>query len=366
MSANTGLIERTGLIENLFTPPDYVVNDKQPYGADALNVLIISDILRRGICSDQVKSSNDFYNRGLKQIIQSNVVKGAVVNALEANAGIATISWRLTYTDVTIHRPKITQAGDTITVVPLMPNEAYTRNLTYSGELYVRIIGEITAHRDDGSSKSIPVNIRRYIGDIPIVVGSELCNTYGRSDESLLRLGEDPSAYGGEVIIKGTGFNVDNTESSAYNLSKIYYNKGFKNEVIRHEIISKPGDGDENSAEMFIKFLTNGQIIITINRDPLSNTQIPFYLVFRLFGWERDDMIFDNIMIDQNPVVNQYIMKKLNDAYAYKFKTYPGAVGMYNTVEIVEMLVSTMKMFERRYVPSDSNSIKNCVNIFMN
>lgn len=349
-----------------FVAPKYLNDENPPYRADSLNVLIVADIMSRGICSDQKKSSNDYYNNGLRQIISSNVVKGVIINELEANTNIETISWNLTYTDITPNRPTITHASDIINVVPLMPNEASLRNLTYSADLHVRIIGNITAHYTDGHEKNVPVNVRRHIGGIPIVVGSEYCNTHGKSVETLLRMGEDPSSYGGEVIVKGVSFNIDNTESSAYNLAKIYYNKGFKNEVIRFEIISKPGDGYENSAQTFIKFLTNGQIVITIDRDPLSNVQIPFYLIFRLFGWETDKQLFDNLMLDDDPNINQHILKSVNAAYRYKYKNYPGAVSIYDTIEIIKMLASGMKSFERKYNPKDKNSIKNVVNIFMN
>jgi len=349
-----------------FIPPLNVINNEQPFRSDVLNIVITSDIMRRGICSDQIKSSDDYYEKGLKQIITSNVVKGVISNELEANTNINTISWNLTYTDVTPNRPKVAQAADIINVVPLMPNEASLRNLTYSAELHVRIIGAITAHYADGDTRSVDVNVRRHIGSIPVVVGGKYCNTYGMSAESLLRIGEDPSSYGGEVIVKGISKNIDNTESSAYNLAKIYKNKGFKNEVVRFEIISKPGDGHENSAQMFCKFLTSGQIIITVDRDPLSNTQIPFYLVFRLFGWETDAYLFDNLMLDEDPLVNQYILKSINCAYMHKYKNYPNAVSMYDPVEIIKMLAGSMKSFERKYNPKDDNSIKNCVNIFMN
>lgn len=349
----------------MFKPPKNVLDGDQLYRADALNVLITSEVARRGVCSDQRKSVDDYYIVGIRQIIQSNVVEGSIVNELEVNRGIESISWRLVYSDITIDKPKIAQADATLNVEPLLPIQASIRNLTYSGGLYGSIKGVCTAHLYDGTKRHKQCDVHRYFGDIPIAVGSSQCTTHGMSTESLLRVGEDPSAFGGEFIIKGVSYNIDSTESTTYNTAKRYLNKGFKNEVVRHEIISKPGDGHENSAQSFIKFLTGGQIVIIVDRDPLSGIQIPFYLVFRLFGWETDAHLFNNMMIDDDPRVNQHILYAINNAYKYKYKQYPNAVSTYDTVEIAKLIITTSRSFERQYKPEDENSVKNSIAYLM-
>jgi DNA-directed RNA polymerase II subunit RPB2 len=347
------------------TPKHLTDSDVPQFRADALNVLVIQNNIQRGICSDQRRSIDDYYDNGLFQIISSNVINNTIANELEANAGIDTISWNLTYTDVTLHRPSITKAKDIINVVPLMPIEAYTRGLTYSGALHVHIIGTLTAHYINGETKSIAVSVRRHIGNIPIAVGSKYCNTRGMSVENLLRQGEDPTAYGGEVIVKGGAYNIDNTENTPHNMARIYINEGHKNEICYMSIISKPGDGFENSAQIFIKFLTGGQIVIVIDRDPLSSIQIPFYLIFRLFGWARDDYLINWLMTDEDPEINQYILVAINMAFRYQFKSYPNAVSVYDPVKIIQMIAAKSKSFERMVNSKDPNALKNLTERFM-
>ncbi|MEM0379182.1 MAG: DNA-directed RNA polymerase subunit B'' [Candidatus Aenigmatarchaeota archaeon] len=78
----------------------------------------------------------------------------------------------------------------------IYPNEARIRNITYSGPVYV----EFEVYEDKSSRGRYTVNI----GRLPIMVKSKYCNTYGLSEEELIKVGEDPKDFGGYFIINGT------------------------------------------------------------------------------------------------------------------------------------------------------------------
>ncbi len=78
----------------------------------------------------------------------------------------------------------------------IYPNEARIRNITYSGPVYL----EFSVYEDGSSKGRYVVNI----GRLPIMVRSKYCNTYGLSEEELIKVGEDPNDLGGYFIINGT------------------------------------------------------------------------------------------------------------------------------------------------------------------
>ena len=93
------------------------------------------------------------------------------------------------------------------TVTPDYPrmgiNEARDRNLTYNAELYADV-----AYRPPiVAGQPIPEAQRLgqvSLGKIPVLIGSSLSKVYGKTEEELLEMGEDPKDPNGYVINKGT------------------------------------------------------------------------------------------------------------------------------------------------------------------
>jgi len=78
----------------------------------------------------------------------------------------------------------------------IYPNEARIRDITYSGPIYL----EFSVYEDGTSRGKYVVNA----GRLPIMVRSKYCNTYGLSEEELIKVGEDPHDPGGYFIINGS------------------------------------------------------------------------------------------------------------------------------------------------------------------
>ncbi|MGC9079343.1 MAG: hypothetical protein ACP5G1_01245, partial [Nanopusillaceae archaeon] len=77
----------------------------------------------------------------------------------------------------------------------IYPNEARIRNITYSGVVYM----EFSVFENETFKSKYQVGI----GKLPIMVRSKYCNTYGLSEEELIKIGEDPTDHGGYFIING-------------------------------------------------------------------------------------------------------------------------------------------------------------------
>uniref|UniRef100_A0A6C0BM45 DNA-directed RNA polymerase n=1 Tax=viral metagenome TaxID=1070528 RepID=A0A6C0BM45_9ZZZZ len=104
-------------------------------------------------------------------------------------------------TSVSLTNPSITEGNQS---VPLYPTTARLRGMTYSANIYVnlaqvRIVDPLTRQEEVLATAS---NI--YIGRVPVMLGSTLCNLYPLSTEERYRVGicdSDPLGY---FIIKGT------------------------------------------------------------------------------------------------------------------------------------------------------------------
>jgi len=108
--------------------------------------------------------------------------------------------------------------------------------------------------------------------------------------DALENMQEDALDHGGYFIIKGGEWVIDIMESRRFNYPHHFRNIGHKKEIVRLELISKPGDDYENSREIRIKLLTTGEIVINLTSAPeLKEGQnaidIPFYIIFKLFAF---------------------------------------------------------------------------------
>lgn len=221
---------------------------------------------------------------------------------------------------------------------------AMIENKTYAAKLYVDF--EIIA---TAMSKGVEIKKRedsvdnQYLGDIGIMVGGKLCNTYNKSREELIRMGEDPSDPGGYFIVKGIEWVINNIESTIYNKPKIFRNIGHKDEVARLEMISKPGDSYENSSQIYVKILTGNQIIIIIDRAPLNAIQIPFYVLLRLLGWSSDKKIVDWIVYEYDSETSKTMLKKLDLAFKAEYVNFGNSINLYHKDDILKSFINKLE-----------------------
>ncbi len=146
--------------------------------------LLISYLNSSSIVQHQIDSYNKFIHIGLQKIIE-------VQNTIEP--GIANYS--IKFTNIRLESPTVIEAdGSTKKITPI---EAITRNLTYSASIFITYVPIISGIQKDINKEEI------FIGELPVMVKSDLCTIHNMSKEKLIKDGEDPGDVGGYFIIKG-------------------------------------------------------------------------------------------------------------------------------------------------------------------
>lgn len=343
--------------------PDYLEEKKVPFDVNDLNIIPISELNYKGICSDHLNSGNEFVNNGLKTIIEKGFNLQFEMNnernRTPEDEKISKIFFTVSFENVTMSPPsKVSyQLGTEIMVTPKM---CLLQDLTYAFSCYVDIVVDIVAHLHDNTKIEKKTVVRKIlIANIPAMVHSSICNIKNKSLETLQRLEEDPSDPGGYYIINGIEWVINSIESSTYNKPKIFYNKGHKNEVAYLEMISKPGDGFENSSQVFIKMLNDDRLVFIIDRPTanLNEIQIPFYILLRYLGWSSDRKIVDWIVGNYNTNISKYIVNKLNLAFKAK---YPGFTDS-NSLYIKDDILRSLRRNMHNAFPYLSNPDKNII-----
>jgi DNA-directed RNA polymerase beta subunit len=181
----------------------------------------------------------------------------------------------------------------------LFPSHARITGIPYSGPMTLGATVTIRAHYDKHIETKVAEIPPFQIGTFPIMVRSGKCHTDNTTREGLKEMAEDPTDPGGYFIAKRGEWVVDLLENIRYN--SVHIHRRMKsNENVRAEFLSQPGGAFENSSQILVRFMTNGQITIEINSTKLNHVKLPFYLIYRLFGMTDDRDVSSTIVFDIN------------------------------------------------------------------
>jgi DNA-directed RNA polymerase beta subunit len=133
----------------------------------------------------QIESYNRFIHNGINKVVESQ-------NKIEPDVS----DFAIKLNGIRLEQPKIIESDSSIR--SFLPHEALVRNLTYEAPMYLSYTPVIS-----GVEKTINTG-EAYIGNLPVMVKSDLCYTKNMGYEQLLSEGEDPDDQGGYFIIKGT------------------------------------------------------------------------------------------------------------------------------------------------------------------
>ncbi|HIH71369.1 MAG TPA: DNA-directed RNA polymerase subunit B'', partial [Methanothermobacter thermautotrophicus] len=113
--------------------------------------------------------------------------------------------------------------------------EARLRNLTYSAHMSL----EMRLLKEGGPETEFE---KVYIGELPVMLKSEICHLHGLSRKELMEKGEDPADPGGYFIVNGS-------ERSIVTMEEIAPNK---------IILERIGEEDENRARAIVTSIRSG------------------------------------------------------------------------------------------------------------
>jgi DNA-directed RNA polymerase beta subunit len=293
-----------------------------------MQALLQNIIKEIGINKHHISTYNELLNHGISDILTNSFKIRQPINTdrftektgEEKTADGVKISGYVLWIDfrnVTVLKPTTTKYLQSNSEV-LYPTYAMRNGLTYAGMIRATIDIKIIANCVDQSVREINTTLENVsLGAMPIMTGTDKCNTYYLSKNSLQKIGEDPLDIGGNFVAVGYLYIIDCTENIRYNYSHIYADM-VANEKVRLEIISRAGNVYENSSQVVIRHHTDGQLTIEIKSNKFKKgVEFPFYLIYRIFDMNSDLDIVNTIIISQDvkSPVNDSIKKFLYDAF---------------------------------------------------
>lgn len=233
-----------------------------------------------GLIRQQIDSYNEFVNHKIHEAIRE-------IDRIETSKeGCYVKFYRLR-----LEPPVVTEADGSRK--PIMPFEARIRNRTYAAPIFLEMAlvdGGSEIDRDDV-----------YIGDLPVMVKSDLCYLKGLGPEEMIEKGEDPDDPGGYFIINGSEKVLVAVEDLAPNrmIFSIEQRSGRPNVVGR--IFSVRGGF---RAKVAIERNPDGIMYISF---PTSPKNLNLFIVLKALGLERTPQLMDAFSDDRD-VINDVLL----------------------------------------------------------
>lgn len=290
---------------------------------------------------------------GMEQIITDLFsIDQVIINKRDATPDdkkIEKIAFKVNFEKVSVHSPQLNDHW-TLQDIEFMPNLAREKDLTYDTEITVdaKVIAKAFDKNGVLLYEKEETIINHPIARIPVMVRSKVCNTHNMGHKQLLSVNEDPYDAGGYFIINGTMWLIKNMESVKFNEPRLFMNIGHKNELCRCEFLSRPGNRFENSAQLIIRLLSNGNLTCEITIDKSINkfkeVYIPFYLLFRALGIETDKEILQFITHTDKGNNAQQMLSILNNAFGSKYTTFENTINLRGQDNVIKFLYDRTKI----------------------
>lgn len=328
--------------------------------------VIDAQVDERTLVGHHLDSFNNFASTGINQIATQlftieKTIQNERTKTPEDNE-IAFINFTCRFNDVRLSRPTAV-SHDSGKKNILMPNMARKHNLNYSAPVMIDATIVAKAFPKDGSDPRVRTEeVKNFqIASMPVMVGSKLCHTSELSSEAKKNAEEDPLDPGGYFILKGGEWVISMIETRLFNHPHIFRNVGHEKEIARLEFISKPGDAYENSSELIMRYVTNGNIFLTFtSNNYLKLLNIPFYVLFRLMGMTTDKEIVDNIVYgystpDRKDVVSDYMLQVLKKAFRASDPVFSAAMDITDQGKLLEYFSRQTSIIHQSKVVTQPN-----------
>ena len=206
----------------------------------------------------------------------------------------------MSFENLSFRKPTIFENNGAL--LPMMPNDARLRNLTYASPLFVDV--RIKTTFIDNVSGTRTVRERLYpnvhMGKIPVMVGSKYCLLHDQMYVHPKNLGECAEDAGGYFIISGGERVIISQERMSENRPFVFRNNKSNNKDIEViEVKSIGPDNDQVPKSNMVKIVyhpKNAQIHLLKANIPRIKNDIPLFILFRAFGILQDQDITELIL----------------------------------------------------------------------
>jgi len=207
----------------------------------------------------------------------------------------------LTFENVSLRKPTIFENNGAI--LPMMPNDARMRNLTYASPLFVDVrIRTVFIDNTKGGERQTRERLfpNVHLGKIPVMVGSKYCLLHDQRHLTPIALGECAEDYGGYFIVGGGERVIISQERMAANRPVVFRNnRNPTKDVEVIEVKSIGPDNDQVPKSNAVKMMyhpKNPQIQLLRATMPRVKTDIPLWILFKALGVNCDKEICDLII----------------------------------------------------------------------
>ncbi|PIU63574.1 DNA-directed RNA polymerase subunit B'' [archaeon CG07_land_8_20_14_0_80_38_8] len=252
-------------------------------------ILLDAFFREKELTNHNLESFNTFVDNGLQKIVDEN--KEVLPDILPKGVN----DLRIKLGNITLEKPSVKEADGTKRMIT--PAEARIRNLTYESPIYMEIIVE-----KDGIEEEIKTV---HVGNMPIMVLSKFCHLYGKTDDELIEMGEDPNDPGGYFIINGTERIIIVVEDLAPNKVLVEKNQS------RKEYVAKvfSDDGQYKILHSLSRGKDGG---MSMNFTRVKD--IPVFALLKALGFHEDQDIVDVLKLPDEYLGEIYInLYKISD-----------------------------------------------------
>ena len=226
---------------------------------------------KHSLVDSNIKSFNNFIERGIQKVIDEN--KDIVPTIIPSEVS----EYKIKLCKIEIEKPQIVESDGS--KKPIYPAEARLRKLTYSAPVYLNVSAII-----DGVERE---TFKTLIGKIPVMIKSKYCNLHGLSKEKLAEHYEDPDDPGGYFILNGNERVLIIVEDLASNKFFVDKSKTGPSPFVG-KVYSEKGS---YRIPHLIEQMRTGTFYLTFTRF----TRVPIIVVIKALGLFKDEDIAKTI-----------------------------------------------------------------------
>ena len=245
---------------------------------------------KREIVRQHLDSFNDFIGNRLQRIIDE-------IKKVETDVGID-----IEFGKIRVDQAEVIEADGSRNRI--LPREARLRNLNYFSPIYLEM--RLVQEWKEGKWEEVK------IGMLPTMVKSKICNLYGRSEEELIKAGEDPLDPGGYYIVNGSERVLVIIEDLAPNKIMLEKNEKYSKITEVAKVFSR-----RSGFRALVKVERDRDGMIGVSFPSVPGT-IPFVILMRVLGLETDQEIVN--AVSEDPEIMQHILENVEEYLDIKTK----------------------------------------------
>ncbi len=226
-------------------------------------IMLRSYLESNSLVQHQIESFNRFVDFGAQKIVNRQSTIEPSVEGFALRLG-----------KVRLDKGSIIEADGSRRTI--MPNEARLRNLNYSAPVFIEVVPVIRGIEKTASFGEV------FVGEVPIMVRSNLCHLKQLPQSQAIEYGEDPEDPGGYFIIKGVERVLIGLEDIASNRIITTREKG--GTITKSTVFSTaPGF----RAKCVVSRTQSGMFAVDF---PTISKSVDFILLLRSLGMEPADI----------------------------------------------------------------------------